>query len=287
MTRMLDAALDYASRGTPVFPVNFADKRPLTEHGLKDATTDQSLIRRWWRVWPQAMIGVATGPRSGVWVLDVDVDPTKAIDGHYTMARLVADHGPLPATRTSITPRGGRHHLFGWNGANIRCSNSKIACGIDVRGDGGYFVAPPSVRIDGAAYRWENEGSHIAEAPTWLIELALKASANGEPRRATSSRTTNGTPSGRSASARDHAWARAALERECTGLNSNSALNLAAFNLGQIVAGGELSEHEVFDALLAGAEACGLIVDYGEPSVIKTIESGLNAGKKYPRYRPR
>jgi hypothetical protein len=223
-------------------------------------------------------------------VLDVDVDPNKSIDGHYTMACLVADYGPLPATLTSITPRGGRHHLFRWkNDANIRSSNSKLACGIDVRGDGGYFIAPPSVRIDGTPYRWEDETIPIIEAPAWLVELTLKVRppVNGARRTVIDLNDLDGPPRSAASSARDHAWARAALQRECAGLSSNDALNVAAFNLGQIVGGGELSEREVVSALLKGAEDCGLIADYGEPSVIKTIRSGLAAGSRQPRYRPR
>jgi hypothetical protein len=284
MSKMLEAALYYASRGTPVFPVNFADKHPLTGHGLYDATTDASLIRRWWHVWPRAMIGIPTGPRSGLWILDVDVDPKKSIDGHCAMARLVEEFQPLPPTLTSITPRGGRHHWFCWQEQfPIRCSNSKFVPGVDVRGDGGYFIAPPSTRIDGASYRWEDITQKVVEAPTWLIGLALK---NDTPRRTVFNlKDLDGPPS--NGSARDYAWARAALERECIGLHSNSALNIAAFNLGQLVEGGYLSEQQVFNALLTGAENCGLIVDYGEPSAIKTINSGLNAGKKQPRYRAR
>jgi putative DNA primase/helicase len=290
MPDILAAVLHYAAGNTPVFPVNFADKHPLCPHGLKDATIDEGQIRTWWRIYPCAMIGIAAGPRSGVWVLDVDVDLKKGINGHKTLARLESEHGPLPLTLCSITPRGGRHYLFRWNGVIIRSSTAKIGAGIDVRGDGGYFIAPPSVRVDGAAYRWENANVAILKAPAWLSELALAASSNRAPRRTIIDlNATNGMARkpGASSSARDHVWARAALQRECDALNTNAALNVAAFNLGQIVAAGELTEQEVIAALIAGAEACGLIVEYGEPSVIATINSGLRAGMKQPRYRPR
>ena len=287
MTNVLAAALHYAAGNTPVFPVNFADKHPLCPHGLKDATIDEGQIRTWWRIYPCAMIGVPTGPRSGVWVLDEDVEVTKDIDGRATMARLEAKHGSLPITLTSITPRGGKHRLFRWTGINIRSSTAKIGPGIDVRGDGGYFIAPPSVRVDGMSYHWEDATVAIVEAPAWLSELALASSSNATTRRTILDlNTVNGSPR-KSSSARDYVWARAALQRECDALNTNAALNTAAFNLGQIVGGGELTEREVIAALIAGAEACGLIVEYGEPSVIKTINSGLRAGMKQPRQRPR
>src|SRR5260370_34058436 len=71
---LLDAALAYASRGWPVFPCKPDSKRPLTEHGVKDATTDPDIIRGWWTQWPNALIGFACGHASGVFVLDLDVE---------------------------------------------------------------------------------------------------------------------------------------------------------------------------------------------------------------------
>jgi hypothetical protein len=284
---MLNAVLHYISDNTPAFPVSRVDKHPLCPNGFHDATINENQIREWWRIWPNAMIGIATGPRSGVWVLDVDVDSKKGINGHETMARLGIEYGPLPLTLCSITPRGGRHYLFRWNAINIRNSVEEIGPGVDVRGAGGYFVAPPSVRADGAAYRWEDATVAIVEAPAWLSELALAASSNAAIRRPVLDLNTVNVSPRKSSSARDYVWARAALQRECDALNTNAALNVAAFNLGQIIAGGELTEQEVIEALIAGAEACGLDTAYGSPSVINTINSGLRAGLKYPRQRPR
>jgi hypothetical protein len=78
---ILEAALSYAEEGIPVFPCNPYNKRPLTEHGFKGATTDPERIRPWWREHPQAMIGIPTGSASGVFVIDLDVDEEKNIDG--------------------------------------------------------------------------------------------------------------------------------------------------------------------------------------------------------------
>jgi hypothetical protein len=102
------------------------------------------------------------------------------------------------------------------------------------------------------SYHWKDATAHVVEAPAWLTELALAASSHG-PRRTIIDLNANGAPqkSGGPSSARDHVWARAAL------------------------------------ALIEGAEACGLIIEYGKPSVSKTIDSGLRAGMKYPRQRPR
>jgi len=108
----LDDALEYVRKGLPVFPCSPLDKKPLTPHGFKDATTDEAQIRAWWGGWPNAMIAAPTGPASGAWVLDPDVDPVKQLDGIAILNQLVAQHRPLPQTLTSITPRGGKHLFF-------------------------------------------------------------------------------------------------------------------------------------------------------------------------------
>ena len=94
---LLATALGYAAAGYSVFPVN--GKRPLTESGFKDATTDQDLIRQWWKAWPEAGIALPTG--DGLLVLDID-DPA-------ALEMLEAEHGSLPPTVEVVTPRPGRH----------------------------------------------------------------------------------------------------------------------------------------------------------------------------------
>jgi Bifunctional DNA primase/polymerase, N-terminal len=81
MADMLAAALDYAKRGLPVFPVSEKTKKPLTANGFKDATTNEAQIRAWWTKRPKAMIGMPTGKASGLWTIDLDVDPSKGLDG--------------------------------------------------------------------------------------------------------------------------------------------------------------------------------------------------------------
>ena len=109
---VLEAALSYAQGGIPVFPCNPHNKRPLTEHGFKDATTDPERIRSWWREHPQAMIGVPTGSASGVFVIDLDVDEEKGIDGRKVYKDLCLKNGSIPDTIAQQTPRGGLHLLF-------------------------------------------------------------------------------------------------------------------------------------------------------------------------------
>ena len=219
------------------------------------------------------MIATPTGSASNMWVVDVDRDPVRNIDGTAALAKLISQHGELPPTLMTITPRGGRHLIFAWdNGVEIRNSTGKVGQGIDVRGEGGYVCLPPSRRADGALYQWDPAGaSQAVAAPSWLIELARSENRSRK---------------------RDKAWARAALERECEIVakarpgTRNNTLNTAAFNLFQIVAGGKLDEQEVRDRLFKAAEACGLVADDGAPSVQATIDSAAQAAKAHPRSRP-
>jgi hypothetical protein len=287
MADMLAAALDFIHRDIPVFPVNPDDKHPLTPNGFKDATVDEAQVRAWWIRWPNNMIGIPMGPRSGMWLFDADVDSANGLDGPKELAQLTAQHGPLPETLASSTPRGGSHFYFRWNGVDIRNSVSKIAPGLDVRGDGGYSVVPPSTRTDGRAYTWCGSVSEPAEAPQWLIDKALHASA--KPKRA--QQQSKASPASTS-SPRDHAWALKALEIECAAVagtppgTRNHRLNVAAFSLGQIIATGGLDEQEVRDRLFEVAETCGLVADDGAQQVWATIDSGVTAGKAQPRARP-
>lgn len=175
---MLSAALAYAAAGIPVFPCG-ANKRPITDHGFKDASTDAEQIRAWWTTHPSALIGRPTGAASGVIALDVDSDPDKGIDGEESLAVLLRHHGPLPATWEVITPRGGRHLYFRHPGFSVPCSAGKLGSGLDIRCDGGYVVTPPSVLPDGRGYVWEgssdpNEGALLADAPAWFLTLATQ-----------------------------------------------------------------------------------------------------------------
>jgi Bifunctional DNA primase/polymerase, N-terminal len=263
----LEAALEYARMGIPVFPCNPLDKRPLTPNGFKDATTDEAQIRAWWLKRPNAMIGAPTGSASGMWVVDTDKDPVKNIDGEATLNHLTAQHSALPKTVTTITPRGGKHRIFSWDSAvEIRNSAGKIGPGIDVRGEGGYVCLPPSRNANGGVYCWDPDGAgKTVIAPEWLVRLARR---------------------------KIRAWARAALDSECKAVASaqpgtrNNTLNTAAFNLYQIVAGGELDEEEVHDRLFEAAETCGLVADDGAATAEATIASAAQAGKQQPRTRP-
>ena len=162
---LLEAALAYARRGVPVFPCQPGAKRPLTRNGHWDASTDPRVIARWWKRWPSANVGVPTGKKSGIVVLDVDDG------GLESLARLERTGAPAPKTARTRTGGGGTHVFFRYpSGMEIRNSAGLLGPGLDVRGEGGYVVVPPS-RTQGP-YEWVDR-SPLAEA-SWLIERLSK-----------------------------------------------------------------------------------------------------------------
>lgn len=153
---LLNAALEYASKGLRVFPLLPRSKKPATKNGFKDASCNEGQIRSWWQQWPDANIGIATGSVSGgLFVVDLDVDEDKGIDGRLTLRKWEAEHGKqLPGdTWLAITGRGGYHYFY-HDSAIVR-SRTGLYEGIDIRGDGGYIVAPPSIHPNGRRYEWE------------------------------------------------------------------------------------------------------------------------------------
>jgi Bifunctional DNA primase/polymerase, N-terminal/Primase C terminal 1 (PriCT-1) len=167
MGALLDTALTYAARGWCVFPCQPRAKEPGIAKWPKRATTDPNMIAGWWRN-TEYNIGLQTGKRSGLWVLDID-----GVAGEAELAKLEYEYGALPAT-TEIATGKGRHLWLLWPGRKIPNSAGKIAPGIDVRGDGGYVLAPPSIHPSGKAYEW-NSTAAPAAAPDWLISRAIGA----------------------------------------------------------------------------------------------------------------
>jgi putative DNA primase/helicase len=146
-------------------------KHPRTQHGLSDATIDPDRVRDWWRAWPDANIGIATGAKSGLFVLDVD----EVTGGRAALEALTALHDELPKTLTVVTGGRGLHLYFRHPGQHIANSAGKIGPGLDVRGDGGYIVAPPSLHRTCRRYGWDTERDPgrvaLAEAPLWLLSI--------------------------------------------------------------------------------------------------------------------
>lgn len=193
---ILSAALDYASRNWPVFPTWWPEsggcacskgrectrpgKHPLARlapNGLLDATTDPNIIRGWWAQYPQANIGIRCGAESGLIVLDVDAYKT----GLASLEELEARHGRVPySIRAKTGSGGGSLHVYlahPKDGRRISSNSSgKLGAGLDIKADGGYVIAPPSVHASGGTYEWVDvDDSTIEPAPAWLLQLLGKS----------------------------------------------------------------------------------------------------------------
>ncbi len=186
----LAAALSYAARGWRVFPLHSptrsggctcgnADctqtgKHPRTHHGLKDASSAEGVLRIWWgQQWRRANVAIATGNRSGLVVLDVD----PRHEGLRSLTQIQEQFGALPETLKVATGGGGEHWYFQHPGGDILMrTGARVAGleGLDVRGDGGYVVAPPSWHASGARYDWVDPSIPVASLPDWLLELLMK-----------------------------------------------------------------------------------------------------------------
>ncbi len=174
---MLHAALWYADLGYAVFPCAPGRKCPLTEHGLLDATTDPERIEHWWSENPSANVAIRT---DGLLVIDIDGGDNPWLADEPEKLQ------ELACAPTSLTPRGGRQHVFRQPaGKRWRNTAGQLAPHVDTRADGGYILVAPSV-VEGKCYRWlEDQGldvppDKLPQPPTWLVEtLDAVPAANG------------------------------------------------------------------------------------------------------------
>ena len=164
-------ALQYAAFHWSVIPIRARDKRPIIKWQIYQqrlATGDE--ITGWYKRWPTANVGIVTGMISGLVVLDID--PRHG--GDKNLAQWEIEHGPLPPTVEARTGGGGRHIYFRHPGGVIH-NRVGLAQGIDLRGDGGCIVAPPSIHSSGKSYTWikghEPGKASMAELPGWLLAL--------------------------------------------------------------------------------------------------------------------
>ena len=295
---MLDHALALAGQGFAVFPANPSNKKSLIKAWQENATKDPDQIRQWWTRWPRALIGAPTGWGCDLWVLDLDAKVDEATGEVIEVADLIAIveaaiGEPLPQTLATATPRGGRHFFYRMpsDGREVRNRNPLME-NIDVRGEGGYVILPPSERADGAVYRWAVDVDPV-EAPESLLDLVIKpVELEGQE-----------GPEGGAAPAvmgdfqstlakEDEAvrkYALAAMDGECHAVRScgkggrNTQLNKAAFAIGQLVGAQVVSRAMAFNLLQDAAQSNGLMKDDGVKAVQATINSGLEGGANHPR----
>jgi hypothetical protein len=181
-----EAAEILASSGIPVIPCNWRsekqadgtskiNKKPLIKAGVYGATTDLEQVRAWCKRWPKALIGVPMGRRTGIWVVDVDTAEAHGNDGLDAWTKLEIEHDEA-ATRTHQTGTGGIHQIYLWNPDRpIGCPTGKLPQGMEVKGEGGYVIFPPSRYVLGertVSYQVRDDICPAA-APTWLYDLIL------------------------------------------------------------------------------------------------------------------
>lgn len=229
---ILVAALELAGRGLPVFPCA-TDKNPVTRTGFKAATTDPTAVRRIFSHPAVALIGVPTGEASGVDVLDLD-------PGHGADAWHAANAHRLPLTRAHRSRSGGLHLLF-IHEPGVRNSQSRIAPGVDVRGEGGYIIVPPSPGYS------VHTAAPIAEWPSWLLVPGL-ALPPPEPQRPISSLPVEPIADRRSAAYIESLLYR--LSRAPDGAKHTTLIRLGRA-LGGIIDAAGISEAEAVDLLAA------------------------------------
>jgi hypothetical protein len=183
---LLQFALWYVGRGWPVLALHTSiegkcscgkecgtpGKHPRyheddLQNGVHNATTDKTIIEKWWQRWPVANIGIATG-KDSFDVLDADIDET--VNGLETLADLQLKHGPLPETPEQITGGGGRQFFFEYS--SEIANRVKFAPGLDTRSEGGLVVVPPSLHISGNRYKWHvpPDKTPLAKCPAWLLD---------------------------------------------------------------------------------------------------------------------
>ncbi|MCD8196554.1 MAG: bifunctional DNA primase/polymerase [Lachnospiraceae bacterium] len=174
-------ALTYAQKfHFAVFPLLERGKEPATTNGFYDATTDLQQIKKWWYKNPNFNIGIATGQMSGgLIVIDMDRDERKGKDGYAIVKKWQQKHGNLPDTWMSLTGRGG-YHWFYYDPNTTMGSPRDLFEGVDIRANGAYIVAPPSIHPNGNRYQWE--AGFGDETPLAAVNDTVREFLKGEPK---------------------------------------------------------------------------------------------------------
>jgi len=284
----LTAALSLTAAGLPVFPAG-PDKRPLLAGWQEKASTDKEQIRNWWNTHPAALPAIVVG-RVRLVVIDCDRHPGGS-DGIEAFKQLLgANGGNLADVPMTKTARGGAHLFFKQpKGEPLGNRRGELPDGIDVRGLGGFVIAPGAVLPDGRRWQSFNGRPSLAEAfkagtipelPPWLADIIRP---NPQP-----NRDRVDEYAGANSSLRGQAYAAAALQGAAAELstapagNRNEMLNAVAFRLGRMIVRGWIDEKTVADTLLGACDANKYLREHGHRATIKTIHSGIEAGRKEP-----
>jgi AAA domain/Bifunctional DNA primase/polymerase, N-terminal len=294
----LQIALKWAAAGAAVFPVEIT----IEEVGVKkkprlkwrdQSTTDPEIIKNWWRDWPDSAPGIDLG-KAGIVVLDGDRHGGP--DGVEGLERLFEEHRlTLSAIPIVVTPQNeGRHAWFKQPTDGEPLGNRDRAVkdsGINVRGNGGFVIAPGTVLADGRRYQRLDGSPSTIESfiydtmpvlPPSLAEL-LRSKSNGHDQQATQFVNGHSFHNGR-----EETYALATLDSLAKELGAatsggrNITLNNCAMRIGHMIGAGWIARHVVEQRLFEAAQACGLLDEDGFYSVKATIKSGIDAGEKEP-----
>ena len=187
MNEIYEAAVKYAKRGWSVFPVR-KNKTPYTPNGFHNATTNLDTITRWWKEYPDANVGIATGSMShGLTVIDIDIDESKGIHGDESFQDWCDEEGVFIDSLTAVTGRGGKHLYF----TSTYPYGNKTGClpGVDIRGEGGYVIAPPSIHENGNPYYFDGDedeeeivcAQEDSDVEYFFNEMCKSSNGNKEP----------------------------------------------------------------------------------------------------------
>lgn len=303
---MYDLAMGWVDFGASVFPCRNADgtdmnyatgeyqeykeKTPLITSGLNGASKVEKVISRWWKKFPDAIPGIPTGKSAGFWILDVDVPSDKhKEDGRIWVDEMTAIHGPLPHTKICQTANGGYQYFFkhvdGVKNGSGKGREGGLGRGVDVRGEGGYIIAPGSLMKDGRFYEWIENDAEVADAPQWLLDIVIgKSHAPKSVDRAGSNHDANGNQA--------RAYGLSVLEAEASVLASEteggrgSAANTAAFNCGGLAEHCGISYAEIEASLYDACVANGLVQKDGANKVMRDLKRQITAGMRKPRSAP-
>lgn len=256
--RLSHAAMRLAEGGVPVFPCAPGGKTPITRHGHLDATTDRRQVRAWWRLNPWANIGIPTGAASGLVVVDVDMHGSA--NGMEAFAR-AGDAGLVEGWGLLVnTPTGGQHAYFPAISGVEQRSWQAGSAGIDIRGDGGYIVAPPSIRmIDGIPTRYKIGVESLGQSLP-LDSARLRDFLDPRP-----------APAHHAVPDRDRDGADA--ERLATWLGRQATdRNLKLFWASCRLAEGGVPVADAVDAMVTAAQS-----DFGEREITRTVHSAYRS----------
>lgn len=285
LTKM-NQALKMAEGGMHVFPCVAGGKRPLTEHGQDDGTTDRDQIIKWWTQWPDANIGLAC-EASGLYVVDIDCKPDKNgvnAPGFESWIELTSEND-VPETFTVRTWSGGLHLYFEMPEAMLKNSASKLGKGIDTRGNG-YVIAPPSV-IDGKAYEVVKPVS-IKPLPQWIAdrltprEKPVKVHKPVQPGERTLIDPAVLAATGEVVE-RVRVLAKE-LEEAPEGAGNDTAARVS-FMVGQYVGAGQIDDTTaigiLLDAISGWSYANGMDARVMESTIIRQVSEGANSPRAW------